>query len=289
MNKFFCTIVDKKYLPFGRALLDSLRATTSSEFTLFFLCLDDESFDSLENEASIQRIKLSEVEDFNQLSPDYKKNKPYNEYCWSLASTFCRHLLEKEKVPHILYIDSDILFYQDVQIVYNEIKDSSIGIIRHRHNTSLSPDGEFNVGIVYFNNDEDGRSCAKWWNETMLLEKRPDLATIGDQKYLEEFPKIYGDSVAILDKTFAHGAPWNFRLYCYDTYPSKGTIIWGDKEQPLVFNHFSRLSINEETGDISPTSGWYADHTFNFEIFKMPVVRHFYMDYLSKIKPYYKK
>ena len=123
----------------------------------------------------------------------------------------------------------------------------------------------------------------------MLLEKRPDLATIGDQKYLEEFPKIYGDSVAILDKTFAHGAPWNFRLYCYDTYPSKGTIIWGDKEQPLVFNHFSRLSINEETCDISPTSGWYADHTFNFEIFKMPVVRHFYMDYLSKIKPYYKK
>ena len=28
--------------------------------------------------------------------------KPYNEYCWSLASTFCRYLFEEKKVPNIL-------------------------------------------------------------------------------------------------------------------------------------------------------------------------------------------
>jgi len=282
MKKFFCTIVDKKYLPFGKTLLDSLKETCSAPFTLFCLCLDDYSFEDLKGNPFVHCVKLEEVEEFNKMSAAYKKKKSYNEYCWSLASTFCCYLLNKIGTPHILYIDSDIFFYQDV------IKDSSIGIIRHRHNTSLSPDGEFNVGIVYFKNDKDGLSCSQWWNETMLLEKRPDLATIGDQKYLEEFSPLYGDSVAILDKTFAHGAPWNFRLYCYDTYPSKGTIIWGDKEQPLVFNHFSRLSIDEATREVSATSGWYRDHTLNFEILKMPAVNSFYTNYVSRLRTHYK-
>jgi|TARA_R110000824_G_scaffold88285_1_gene217131 hypothetical protein len=288
MKKFFCTIVDKKYLPFGKTLLDSLRETCSTPFTLFCLCLDDESFEDLKDNPLAHCIRLQEVESFNEMSAAYKNTKSYNEYCWSLASTFCCYILYKIGTPHILYIDSDIFFYKDVQIVYDEIKDSSIGIIRHRHNTATSPDGEFNVGIVYFKNDEAGLSCAKWWNETMLLEKRPDLATIGDQKYLEEFPLLYGNAVAILDKTFAHGAPWNFRLYCYDNYPSKGTIIWGDREQPLVFNHFSRLSINEETREVSATSGWYRDHTLNFEIFNIPAVHHFYANYVSRLQRYYK-
>ena len=277
--KQFCTLSDNKYLQQGKALIKSLRKVNSFPFKLYYLCLDEETYTKLEGEESVVRIKLSEVEQSRDIILQYKNRKQYNEYCWSLASTFCRYLLEEKDLHDILYIDSDIYFYLNPLIIYQELGDKSIGIIRHRHNTSSSVDGEFNVGIIYFKNDEKGYSCLRWWNDCILEDKRPDLATCGDQKYLEEFIPLYGDSVCVLDKTFAHGAPWNFRLYVYDNYHVDGTVVWGDKKQPLVFNHFSRIG----TDPPSPTQGQYADHTLGFQVFNIPVVRGFYENYLKEI------
>jgi len=277
--KQFCTLSDNKYLKQGKALIKSLRKVNSFPFKLYYLCLDEETYAALEGESNVVRVKLSDVEASRGRILEYKNSNPYTEYCWSLASTLCRYLLEEINLPHILYIDSDIYFYKDPQIIYDEQQDKSIGIIRHRHNTSTSVDGEFNVGIVYFKNDSAGLSCLRWWNDCILEGSRPDLATCGDQKYLEEFISIYGDCVCVLDKTFAHGAPWNFRLYVYDDYYSDGTVVWGDKKQPLVFNHFSRIGIDPP----SPTRGQYQDHTLNYQVFNIPVVRGFYENYLKEI------
>tara|TARA_R110002074_G_scaffold104663_1_gene226010 strand:+ start:2720 stop:3598 length:879 start_codon:yes stop_codon:yes gene_type:complete len=285
--KNYCTLSDKKYLKQGLALIRSLKKVTPESqiitqvpippYTFYYLCMDDETYEALEGE-DVVRIRLSEVEKSRPEILEYKNKKAYNEYCWSLASTFCRFLLERKMLTNILYIDSDIYFYQDPAIIYDELGQKSIGIIRHRHNTSFSPDGEYNVGIIYFKNDEDGLSCLKWWNDCILKESRPELATCGDQKYLEEFVPVWGDSVCVLDKTFAHGAPWNFRLYVYDNYFTNGTVIWGDKEQPLVFNHFSKFRIDSEN-TIDPFSGQYADHTLNFQVLNIAEVKHFYMEY----------
>ena len=47
----------------------------------------------------------------------------------------------------------------------------------------------------------------------MLLEKRPDLATIGDQKYLELFDEKFGaENIEILCHKVGNGAPWNFPM-----------------------------------------------------------------------------
>jgi len=282
----FCTLSDKNYLKQGLALIKSLETVVASgqfldSYILYYLCLDEETYNALEDE-DVVRIKLSEVENTREDIVKYKERKAYNEYCWSLASTFCRYLLEEKRLPNILYIDSDIYFYQDPQIIYDELGEKSIGIIRHRHNTSYSQDGEYNVGIVYFKNTEEGLECLRWWNDCILNELRPELATCGDQKYLEEFVPVWGDHVCILDKTFAHGAPWNFRLYVYDNFKNDGTVIWGDKEQPLVFNHFSRFKVDTENG-INPTSGQYMDHTLRGEVFNIPEVKQMYIDYAREI------
>jgi len=277
--KYFCTLSDKNYLNQGLALLRSLREVTQGSFELNYLCLDEETFTALKDEPDVRPHKLAEVEASREQILKFKKSNAYPDYCWSLASTFCRYLLEQVDLPHVLYVDSDIYFYKDPQIIYDEQGDKSVGIIRHRHNTASSPDGEFNVGIVYFKNDDVGTSCLQWWNDCVLEGNRPDLATCGDQKYLEEFVPMFGDSVCVLDKTFAHGAPWNFRLYVYDDYYSDGTVVWGDKQQPLVFNHFSRIG----TDPPSPTRGQYQDHTLNYQVFNIPVVRGFYERYLMEI------
>ena len=179
--------------------------------------------------------------------------------------------LEKKNAESVMYIDSDIYFYQDPKLVYDEIGDKSVGIIRHRHNTSLSVDGEFNVGIIYFKNDEAGIECLRWWNDAVLLGTTPELSTCGDQKYLEGFVPRFGDSVCVIDETIAHGAPWNFRLYVYD-YIDEGNVIWGDKVQPLVFNHFSKFGYADD-GRIWPDKNCYAPHTMNGAVYMLPAVQ----------------
>ena len=81
---------------------------------------------------------------------------------------------------------------QDPKLIFDEVGEKSVGIIRHRHNTNLSVDGEYNVGTVYFRNSDLGIKTLKNWMECVILETRPDLATCGDQKYLELFELICG-------------------------------------------------------------------------------------------------
>ena len=46
--KNFCTLSDYNYLPLGLSLYESLKKTTKGGFNLYYLCLDDKTFDTLE-------------------------------------------------------------------------------------------------------------------------------------------------------------------------------------------------------------------------------------------------
>jgi len=95
---------------------------------------------------------------------------------------------------------------------------------------------------------------------------------------------MYGDSVRVVDQTIAHGAPWNYRLYCWDEFEQTGNIRWGDKTQKFLFNHFSRFSYNLETGNINPTSGKYMDHVLGGSVYKIPQVLNLQVRYFQELK-----
>lgn len=281
--KTYCSLSDVNYLKQGKALFSSLVKHSSENIVLYYLCLDKETYESLiDYDCRIIPIMVDELESSNDKLANYKDFNPYNAFCWSLASTFCLYLLEHKNVDSVLYVDSDIFFYTDPELIFKEIGNKSVGIIRHRHNTSLSVDGEFNVGIIYFKNDKDGLDCLRWWNDAVLLGTNPELGTCGDQKYLEGFVPRFGDSICVIDETIAHGAPWNFRLYVYD-YINEGKVIWGNKIQPLVFNHFSKFGYAED-GRIWPDRNWYAPHTMNGAVYTIPEVQKMYIDYDQVLK-----
>ena len=280
----YCTLSDSNYLTFGKALIKSLIESSSEDFILYYLCIDDACYDELvDYDPRVVPIKLEEVLSKYLTLESYKNNNPYNAFCWTLASGFSRYLLEQKNLDSIFYIDSDVFFYQDPKLIFDEIGDRSVGIIRHRHNTSVSVDGEFNVGVVYFKNDENGLGCLKWWNDAIILGTNPELATCGDQKYLEGFIPRFGDSVCVIDETIAHGAPWNFRLYVYDYFDQDGSVVWGDKRQPLVFNHFSKFGYTED-GRIWPDRGAYGVHTMGGAVYGIPSVQKMYIDYDGALK-----
>ena len=280
-----CTLSDINYLDRGLVLYESLIEVCEEDFELYYLCLDDESYTKLNdlNLEGIVPIELSSIETEDDIILA-KKDRDRKQYIFTLASYFSDHLLNLVPCSSVMYIDSDICFYKDPSLIEKSCEGKHCGITLHRHNFVGHRDGGFNVGVVWFNNSEKGREVLSWWKNAVLTRQPSELSLMGDQKYLEGFiPRFGEDAIKIVDEDIGHGAPWNFRLYVYDDYAKDGTIGWGDKKQPLVFNHFSQFSYSRDKRELSPDSNVYKHLSLNGSVFYIPEVQSMYFDYYNKL------
>jgi hypothetical protein len=264
-----CSISDKNYLHYILSLYKSIRDTISVDFTFYMFCIDKESYDvlyskNLENVKLISIDEVKESETYKQLSEntEYKPVSSENTYCWSLASFFQYYILDNYDIEDIFYVDADILFYNDIKDIHEIVSKKSIGIMLHRHNEVGCYVGAYNVGLIYFKNDDIGKNCLKWWRDVTIdpsNEWAKEYGTCGDQKYLELFGKLFGDeNVCVIDEHIGHGAPWNLGLYTYLDSLLGGEILWKtidhkgktvdcgldktDRRQKIYFIHFSQFT-----------------------------------------------
>jgi len=259
--KAFCTLSDINFLHYGITLYNSIKNNLNEEFTLYYLCTDDESYRTLLNLNLENLIPLSlkelEIEDASlkrakENSPSYEAINVANktngdpkaiQFFWCLSPYLSWHVLDKYDVEDILYVDSDICFFNDVAAVYKEVGDKSVGIVRHRINYNPAV-GEYNVGIVYFKRNLIGYRCAEWWKNCLLSTDNDFYDThgvCGDQKYLELFEPLFGpENIKIIDDNVGHLAPWNIFNHKY----LEDKIIWQDKTQELIYFHFSNFKID---------------------------------------------
>ena len=206
------TVSDYNYLSKGIALYESL-LTNSDDFTLHYLCIDSESYNKL-SKYECDTLKVYNIDDLLKvdMSLTNLKNSEYRYFCWSLASYFTNHIMVKLNVP-LIYIDSDIYFHESINSLYYLMNQKSIGIFRHRQFTTERPEGAYNVGVCYFNNDIVGKHILNWWSDAVLHKKYPQLATCGDQKYLDAFPSMCPNDLFFDENLIGHGAPWLWQLY----------------------------------------------------------------------------
>lgn len=285
--KNICTLSDRKYLLQGMALLDSLESH-SSDFTLHYLALDSETKDGL-NKLENSNIQIYSIDDFFSDSHLLNlRNTNYSYFCWTLASYFSNYLLHKH--DSILYCDSDIYFFQDIQTIYDSISNKDVGIFKHRQFTyeENRVEGAFNVGVVYFKNSNVGKLVSDWWKDAVLHKKYPHLATCGDQKYLDEFPKMCTSEEIFIDGNVGHGSPWEWQLYKYDNFLSDGTISWNGKIEKLVFSHFSQFHCNPVENTYIPSKDHYS-YTGLGEYRYNSVLNKIYDDYFEVIKKQFNK
>lgn len=259
--KNFCTVADNRFYNKVSALNYSLNLY-STDYTLHLLCLDDEVYEKSKKKDNVVCYRLSDLIEDDILLKKSRDNTPSREalinshgkfedakkiqFIWSLSPYFSWWCLENLEVEEILYIDADIYFYSDYNVLYNHLDDCSVGIVEHR--CPYNPDnGKYNVGIVYFKNDLDGYKCSTWWKNCLLLTNHEfylSHGTCGDQKYLELFPKLF-KNVKVLDPFIGHLAPWNFLHHSYE----KNKIVWDGNKQDLLYCHFSNFKAdfsNEE-------------------------------------------
>jgi len=265
---YFATYFDQNYLPRVIVLLESLKQCMDEPFHLFALCLDDASYELLEKlrPADVTLIRLKELEQSNVRLEQTKATRSIVEYYYTSGPSFLLFLFNQYRNIDILtYLDSDLYFFSSPQPLFKELDSHSIGIIEHRLSPNLqsySRFGTYNVGWVSFRRDADGLDCLQWWADRCIewCHDRVEGRRFADQKYLDNFPRLFG-RVRVIQHKGANLAPWNLGA-CRVTSKDGNLMVDG---QPLIFFHFQGLKM------IRP---WLIDTNFGwYKVAPSPIVR----------------
>ncbi len=247
----FCTLFDSYYLDKGLALYQSLENVTNS-FTLYVFCFDNKSYEILSKNgfSHMQALHHScfETEELLKL----KKERSKAEYCWTCTSVIIEYVLDHFQVESCTYLDSDLFFYADPQILFDEIerKEADVVIVPHRFKDNRKGrrmekrNGKYCVQFNYFRQTANGRNVLKWWKDKCFewCYDIPEPDRMGDQKYLNNFKQNF-DGVYELEHLGGGVAPWNLEQYQFCNESQKKLMMKtksGETFQ-LVFYHFQNL------------------------------------------------
>jgi len=240
----YCTYFDSGYLSRGLALIESLRAH-GDDSPVWIMALDEPARAYLAD-AEIPGVQVLTVADLEASVPELpgiRAQRSRMEGYFTTTPLLVRWVMDQYTVPtSVVYLDADLYFFDDPELVFNAMGDGSVGIIEHRYQPSLAKTlakyGRFNVGWVGFRNDQRGAACLDWWGRSTLEWCRdvPDAGRYADQGYLNSFPTMF-DGVSVLEPHGLNLAPWNTAGSHLEAHDDRVSVD-GD---PLVFFHFHGL------------------------------------------------
>ena len=244
----FCTLFDSNYLTRGLALYESLNRVCLS-FHLYIIAFNNDCYTYLKNSEikNITAISLEDFEDEELLR--VKPTRSAAEYCWTCTPSLILFCLQKFNLPSCTYVDADMIFYQNPQILLAEMKQKSVLISEHRYTRDYDVSkthGIYCVQFMRFRNDAVGNQVLKWWRERCLewCYSYQEDGKFGDQKYLDDWTARF-QGVHVLQHPGGGIAPWNLQQFRF-TYDS-GQIIVTEKKSgksySLIFFHFHGLKF----------------------------------------------
>lgn len=296
----FCTLFDSYYLDKGLALYHSLERVTD-DFTLFIFCFDDKSFDILND----MRLKHGVILHHSCIETEVllrkKKERSKAEYCWTCTPVIIGYVLDYYDVGSCTYIDSDLYFFSDPQILFDEIEKEKPDtvIVEHRFKSDAygkkleQRNGRYCVQFNYFCQTENSRRILKWWQEQCLdwCYDIPDPDRMGDQKYLNDFP-IKFNKVHELQHLGGGVAPWNLEQYKICSKDGKDIILSDIKKEKfqLVFYHFqnirylpgNRVNIKSQTKDKKLKYEIYIPYLKEIEAIRERLVTEYGLSYENR-------
>jgi hypothetical protein len=238
--QFFCTYFDQNYL--GRALvLHQSLVETGAAFTLWALCLDEESLRVI-NKLALPGLSAVAVADLEAADPEVaatKSTRSRIEYYFTLTPALPRYLLSLHpEIDVISYLDADLRFYGDPGAVLDLMRDGSVLIIPHGFSDGLAHlevYGRYNVGMVSFRRDPNGMTVLDRWRKRCIewCYDRIDEGRFADQAYLNDWPDVH-PGVIVVDRAGIGLGPWNFSRFVLQVSPGGLTVDGA----PLVFYHF---------------------------------------------------
>jgi len=275
----FCTYFDRNYLTRGLVLYRSLARHCQRPFTLWVLCFDEMSYQTLDR-LCLPGVRLISAEQFEAGDSDLQRAKTGRsrvEYYWTCTPSLPLYILDEyRRVDTITYLDADLCFYADPMPVYSDMGDGSILIVEHRyaseHTYQAAGSGVYNVGLMAFRRDARALACLRWWRERCLewCYARSEDGRFGDQKYLDDWPLRF-EGVVVLKHDGAGLAPWNACRYDLGWDGGRLTV----DNAPLIYYHFHSLK-GVAANVIQPAGYQYR--------LSSVLVEHLYLPYVDALR-----
>jgi len=170
----------------------------------------------------------------------------------ALKPYFANHIFShRREVNELIYLDSDILLFDNLEVIYQALSAHSIILTPHSLSSvkrgfsfddrNFLRSGIYNIGFYAVKRDSNGLAFLAWWMDKLRDEGFIDSkrGMFAEQLWLNLVP-LYFDEVYILRHIGCNVAYWN--LHEREIFASeKGYLING--EIPLIFYHFSGASI----------------------------------------------
>ena len=250
LKEIYCTILSKGRVYQGIALLMSLKKVVRNDYFVFVCCIDHESY-SLLKKLSWDHLVLIHESDFPEEIRSIKEKRKIHEYCWTLKPVLCEYvMIHYPSVKRVTYLDSDLYFWADPDKIFQNQPNCSVLLsIEEKHRPKwkksrllrrIKITGLYNSGFVSFKRDEIGLQSVKWWKKQCLNHCiiSPEKGLFGDQKYLDELPKLFPNICPITTSGVNIG-PWNYLKYRF-TESDRSVRI---DDHLLIFYHFSSLRV----------------------------------------------
>jgi hypothetical protein len=275
----FCTLFNWRYLPQGVVLYRSLERATQGNFTLHILCIDDFTAAALRSLdlPNARLIPMSEIEDDTLRA--LRDKRSIGEFCWTCTTPLLLHVLAQQPADTVVaYVDADLWFDADPRAVLDEMGKGSIFVHEHdfadEHLRLADSSGRFNVGLVAFRNNAEGRACLVRWKEQCLEEcvMDPAAGKCGDQNYLDEWPERYSGLVISANPGVGL-APWNVAKHRITRGPD-GILVDG---RPMIFYHFHALAM------LRPRLGFKPVVMAHGYIFDQSLIDTIYVPYVREL------
>lgn len=248
------TICSNNYLPMARILGESIqRVDPRVRFIIGLIDLPDptvnyDAFASFEI-LPVHQIDVPDLEGMAQRYSIVELNTAAKPFYFHYL--FQRHA--DEKGLKICYIDPDIAVYSSLQPVEEALESSTVMLTPHalipidlddKHpgeNTFLNF-GIYNLGFCGMRRSKTADEVLKWWSERLINHCRIDVKNgiFVDQLWMNLVP-IFFEDIHISKHPGLNVAYWNFHERRIE---KRGEIWYVNERWPLVFFHFSDLSVD---------------------------------------------
>ena len=205
----------------------------------------------------------------------------------SLKPFFAEHIFGNyPDVSEIIYLDSDILLFDNLDVIYTALGDHSIVLTPHsfssvKRGSSIDDrnflrSGIYNIGFYAVKRDQQGLAFLAWWMDKLKDEGFIDSnrGMFAEQLWLNLVP-LYFSGVHILRHLGCNVAYWNLHereiSAATDGYLVNGTV-------PLIFYHFSGASVNCITEDN------LSSHQNRYTFTNRPDVLPLFKKYIANLK-----
>lgn len=219
-----------------------------TDFQFFFICQSKDAKSLLE----LMRLEKAVILDIEQVEKQdselaiVKATRNNKEYSWTSKGSILLYLFNNyPELDHLLWLDSDIIFYSSPEPIFNQLNNCSVLLTKERFPEKYMDlnniYGIFNTGLMGFKKNANSLKYLQTfrWKCIDWCYDRVEPGKWSDQMYINYWPWLYQD-IKVIEDIGINVTGWNVQEKSVHKIDNEIYI----NSNKLIFFHFSGFRYN---------------------------------------------